>query len=102
MSTTTESTPSAHAEAGDCGRSSPAKGSGIERARDAARAWCKQNPGWESICDMGSTDHLYFGWDDLTKSQKLSWRYRHGEEAKAINSGQTAGSQPTTGSVTNK
>lgn len=50
----------------------PLTGSGVQRAASAARAWCDANPGWEPICDMETSDHLYVQWDDLTKSQKLS------------------------------
>lgn len=33
---------------------------------------------------MPTTDHLYFGWDDLTKGQKISWRLKYGDNAPAI------------------
>lgn len=56
----------------------------VATAADQARAWCRNNPGWQPICDLKSTDHLYIGWEDLTKSQKLSWRMRWGDSAPAI------------------
>ena len=57
--------------------------SGIERAITAARRWCAENPGWEPICDMESTDHLYVRWKDLSKKAKASWRYHFGSSAEA-------------------
>lgn len=65
------------------------KGTAFERAADGARKWCRENPGWEPICDMAGTDHLYFGWDDLTRGQKLSWRNRYGDGAKEMFAEQT-------------
>lgn len=59
-----------------------APGSPIGNAAAAARQWCRNHPGWEPICDMASTDHLYVRWGDLTKSQKLSWRNRFGDSAE--------------------
>lgn len=46
----------------------------MEETIRAARQWCQQNPGWEPICDLGNTDHLYVQWSDLPKNVKLSWR----------------------------
>lgn len=68
-------------------QSAPAVGvprpcSGLARAAEAARKWCRENPGWQAICDMESTDHLYMRWDDLSKGAKLAWRNRYGESAK--------------------
>jgi hypothetical protein len=57
-------------------------GTGIARATEAARKWCRENPGWQAICDMESTDHLYMRWQDLSKGAKLAWRNRYGKSAE--------------------
>jgi len=46
------------------------------------RAWAKNNPGWELICDMEDSDQYYGSWSDLSKTERMSWVGIHGRYAK--------------------
>jgi hypothetical protein len=72
---------------------------GVLLARSQARKWCAENQGWQPICDMDGTDHLYYGWEDLSKSAKISWRLKYGDSAPAIYDYQQTACKVATGFI---
>lgn len=48
---------------------------------------------------MDSTDHLYYRWADLSKSAKISWRLKYGENAPAFYDYQTTACKVATGFI---
>jgi len=50
-----------------------------EQAAELAIKWCKENQGWQRICDIeGGSDHLYLIWDELPKKVRKSWEDDYG------------------------
>lgn len=37
------------------------------------RAWQKQNPDWQLICDLPEADSLYIQWDEITNRERMRW-----------------------------
>lgn len=51
---------------------------------DRARAWQKQNPEWQLLCDMGDTSHLYERFADLPPKARMSWGGKYREKAEEM------------------
>jgi hypothetical protein len=49
---------------------------------ERCRKWQLENPDWELICDMGSTEHLYVQWNELPKAERMSWIGSYKSDAK--------------------
>lgn len=54
----------------------------MDKQLEIYRKWQKENPDWELICDIEDTDRLYVGWNELSKSDRMSWIGTFRGEAK--------------------
>jgi hypothetical protein len=43
---------------------------GVDIATDHAARFCRENPGWQMICDIPNSDALYETWEDLPGAEK--------------------------------
>jgi hypothetical protein len=50
----------------------------VEQAAEHAKEWCKKH-GWKRICDLPSSDALYYTWEELPKKDRAYWIRLYGE-----------------------
>lgn len=55
----------------------------VQQASQKAVEWCKNNAGWQRICDIGDTAHLYEKWEDLPIRERQSWAGLYRGSAKS-------------------
>ena len=54
----------------------------MEKFIERCRAWQKQNPDWELICDIDDTEYLYVQWSEIPKNVRMSWIGKYSTGAK--------------------